>query len=80
MSVESKTYRETTDVVKLSPQSMPFHEQKSALWTSSQSSNRFATFLNEALIDINAFPAQHISNTIYQLQRTILDRISPLNI
>lgn len=63
--VEWKTYRATTDMEKF-PQKTPLHEQKSSSWTSSQSSKTLATLLNDALIDINAFPAQ-VVRTFYSI-------------
>lgn len=48
-------YRETTDMLKL-PQDTPRHEQKSWLWTSSQSSSTLATLLKDSLIDISVLP------------------------
>lgn len=52
-----KTYNEATDRLILS-QITPRHEQKSLSWSSFQSSKTLATLLNDALIDINAFPVK----------------------
>lgn len=56
---KGETHRETTERLTLS-QMTPRQEQKSALWTSSQSSSTFATLLNDAFIDIKAFPVSTI--------------------
>ena len=55
---ETKTHRAATERLTLS-QKTPRHEQKSWLWSSSQSSNTLATLLNEALIDISARPIEN---------------------
>lgn len=58
-----RTHKEATERVTLS-QKTPRQEQKSSSWASFQSSNTLATLLNEALIDINAFPVH--PNKIFQ--------------